>query len=347
MHRFVPAVLIALLAAVPALAGPQYSTNFNNSGQVNTTTPQSRSGSGPLPWSNGTGTFDGHAYSSFGYLTGSTRIDCLWESGFSGSFGSSTKAFASTDDILISGPGGSVHGTLHVLVSADFDGSGGFPDNGAGYSGTYWFYAGSAQASAYGQVNWYKTTMNASGWLSGVNSRSFNIDIPLEANYPVNTPIFFQISLELDAGCYGNVGWNPGMSQSRGKVRFGSNGAFMDLPAGYSVNSASWGIQDNVVGVEGEPKVTALRLQVAGANPTSGESRLRLALPGAARVRAEVFDVSGRVVRSLSDDWMDAGIRELRWDGRDAGGVTVRAGLYFARVTAGGESVTTRVVRAR
>jgi hypothetical protein len=52
-------------------------------------------------------------------------------------------------------------------------------------------------------------------------------------------------------------------------------------------------------------------------------------------------------VRRLLDEWQDAGTHELRWDGRDPNGAYAAAGLYFARVMAGEENATVRVVRVR
>jgi flagellar hook assembly protein FlgD len=50
-------------------------------------------------------------------------------------------------------------------------------------------------------------------------------------------------------------------------------------------------------------------------------------------------------VRSVFDGWQGQGTHEFRWDGRDEGGATVPAGLYFTRVSAMGASVSVRVVR--
>lgn len=349
-----PVLLLAItfLAAAPALAGPQYTTEFNAAGQITQATPQNRTVSGALPWSWGSGTFVGNAYAGPARVNTSTHTDCNWEGGFSGNFGSWTKAGASTDDFIITGPSGPVHGTIYLRVSAGFDGGGGFPDNNAGYAGAFYFNAGSPYLNAVGQVSWGQFTTSGLWWLGGVTTRSFDVVVPLEANYPVNAPFTFHIDTELSAGCYGNAAYNPGWAQTDGGsgagVSLGSSGVVMDLPAGYTLNSVAWNIQDNaVVGVDDAPRVTALRLQLAGANPVFGAARLRLSLPQSSRVRATVYDAMGRSVRSLLDGWQEQGTHELHWDGRDEGGATVRAGLYFAMVEAMGEAVTLRVVRVR
>jgi hypothetical protein len=59
----------------------------------------------------------------------------------------------------------------------------------------------------------------------------------------------------------------------------------------------------------------------------------------------EVYDVTGRLVRSLS---LPAEARTVAWDGRSTSGTTVGAGVYLARWSAPDrESATARVVRLR
>ena len=69
---------------------------------------------------------------------------------------------------------------------------------------------------------------------------------------------------------------------------------------------------------------------------------LRIASPGLARVR--VFDLAGRHVATLLDGSVEAGERELIWDGLDVAGHPVASGVYLARAEAGGEVATRRLV---
>jgi flagellar hook assembly protein FlgD len=55
-----------------------------------------------------------------------------------------------------------------------------------------------------------------------------------------------------------------------------------------------------------------------------------------------VFDVAGRLVRTLVDEGMPQGSHEAVWDGRDAKGRGVGSGTYLARLEFGG---TVEVVR--
>ena len=65
-------------------------------------------------------------------------------------------------------------------------------------------------------------------------------------------------------------------------------------------------------------------------------------------VRVHVFDVSGRLVRTLVDSkYQTAGSRTLVWSGRDDNGSPVASGVYFFRVDIGGESMKRNVVLLR
>jgi len=60
-----------------------------------------------------------------------------------------------------------------------------------------------------------------------------------------------------------------------------------------------------------------------------------------------VYDVRGRKVRSLVSRPEAAGLREVRWDGRDDRGQRVASGVYFVRLRAEAEVRLGRVVLAR
>jgi sucrose-6-phosphate hydrolase SacC (GH32 family) len=75
-----------------------------------------------------------------------------------------------------------------------------------------------------------------------------------------------------------------------------------------------------------------LGLMVLGTG-TPDRVTLRLDLPGPTRVKLEVFDASGRHVRTLADETFAAGRVSRVWDGRDDHGASVGAGIYFARMS--------------
>jgi hypothetical protein len=88
-----------------------------------------------------------------------------------------------------------------------------------------------------------------------------------------------------------------------------------------------------------------IRLAAPAPNPSRGAARLALTLPRPASVRVEVFDATGRLVRGLFSGETGAGPLPLTWDGRDARGRRVSAGVYFVRAMAEGATATQRLVR--
>lgn len=81
------------------------------------------------------------------------------------------------------------------------------------------------------------------------------------------------------------------------------------------------------------PKVFALHTNRP--NPFARSTSMRFALPRSEHVRIEVFDLLGRRVRTVADGAFEAGEHERPWDGRDAGGALVPAGVYLTRMHAG------------
>ncbi len=73
----------------------------------------------------------------------------------------------------------------------------------------------------------------------------------------------------------------------------------------------------------------------ASPNPFRGETSLRLTLPEAARVRIGLYDSTGRLVRDLCQEMLQAGEHRFAWDGRTEGGARAPAGRYWARAEVG------------
>ncbi len=89
------------------------------------------------------------------------------------------------------------------------------------------------------------------------------------------------------------------------------------------------------------PAATALL--PAAPNPAHGVAHLRFALHERGPVRLAVYDIRGRLVRTLLRADAIAGTHGLVWDTRDASGHAVGAGLYLLRLETGGRAVTGRL----
>jgi len=93
------------------------------------------------------------------------------------------------------------------------------------------------------------------------------------------------------------------------------------------------------------PVVASTRLHAAVPNPFNPITRLRLDLAHDARVAWAIYDVHGRLVRTLAAGPLAAGVHHRTWDGTDGHGRPVASGVYFQRVLmAGGAPLTGKLV---
>jgi len=84
-------------------------------------------------------------------------------------------------------------------------------------------------------------------------------------------------------------------------------------------------------------------------NPSRrGEVTFALDLPAETEVRIDLFDLSGRRVRSIGPVRLASGIaRSLVWDGKDDDGDELPAGVFVYRLRAGGRETSGRLTRIR
>ena len=80
-------------------------------------------------------------------------------------------------------------------------------------------------------------------------------------------------------------------------------------------------------------------------NPAHGGNvSMSFALPKASPVKVALYDVTGRLVRTVADRAYDAGRYTLVWDGRDARGAALKPGVYLARFSSAGHTQSRRVL---
>ncbi|MCB1184310.1 hypothetical protein KDM41_12815, partial [bacterium] len=94
--------------------------------------------------------------------------------------------------------------------------------------------------------------------------------------------------------------------------------------------------------------VTApLALQPAWPNPAGGDVTFGFALPRAGHARLRVYDVAGRLVRTLIDGDVVAGAGARVWDGRADDGHPVAGGVYFFRLESPDGARTRKMILVR
>jgi subtilisin-like proprotein convertase family protein len=86
------------------------------------------------------------------------------------------------------------------------------------------------------------------------------------------------------------------------------------------------------VGVGGTQVPVVLEFAPVFPNPSRGGNvSMSFALPLASPVRVTLYDVGGRLVRTVADRAYAAGRYTLVWDGQDDRGMALRPGMYLAR----------------
>ena len=122
----------------------------------------------------------------------------------------------------------------------------------------------------------------------------------------------------------------------------------MDQPFGYT-NGALLTYSYSAVteGIEGVRSpgtevrlsgVPAARTQLLAnvPKPFNPSTEVHFQLEGTQRVHVSIYDVNGRLVRTLVDAVLPAGPHHRTWDGRDNGGRAMSSGAYYLRLVADG-----------
>jgi hypothetical protein len=134
--------------------------------------------------------------------------------------------------------------------------------------------------------------------------------------------------------------WSAVLPVVGGRVEIGLNA--------FTVNDA-WSVvisRDPTVSVaETERAPAGLALHGAFPNPFAPRTEIRLTASRLARVRLDLYDVAGRRVMKLWDGPLPAGRHSISWDGTDAAGHPVPAGVYFVRLSDGERTATAKLVR--
>ncbi len=104
-------------------------------------------------------------------------------------------------------------------------------------------------------------------------------------------------------------------------------------------------ISTGVAGGPGEARIFITRLEAPYPNPSRSSVTLRYQLATTGEARLDIYDITGRLVKSLPQGIVSAGaVRTFTWDGSDQLGRKVTAGVYFCRLTAGEKHKSIRFI---
>jgi hypothetical protein len=113
----------------------------------------------------------------------------------------------------------------------------------------------------------------------------------------------------------------------------------------YAFEDIGWLPRTTSVPPAAHPAIAALGPNAP--NPFNHATSIRFDLPQESQTDLDVYDVSGRMVRSLLHERFPAGSHVVVWDGIGADGQRVQGGVYFTRLKVGGEVRSRRIVLVR
>lgn len=119
---------------------------------------------------------------------------------------------------------------------------------------------------------------------------------------------------------------------------------FVPTASGFNINYFEVVSAPSAVLPDGGP--TRNLLYAAFPNPFNRTTAIRYDLQDRGPVRLSIFDVHGRLIKTLvAGETLDAGRHDVAWDGRDEAGRATSAGVYFYRLTLGRYAETRRLIR--
>jgi hypothetical protein len=89
---------------------------------------------------------------------------------------------------------------------------------------------------------------------------------------------------------------------------------------------------------------TKLELRPNYPNPFNPSTRISFTVPAHSHLILRVYDVGGRLVKTLIDRKQVAALVETSWDGTNAEGRFVGMGVYFARLQVEGTVLSQKMV---
>ena len=79
-------------------------------------------------------------------------------------------------------------------------------------------------------------------------------------------------------------------------------------------------------------------------NPFNPSTTIQYNVPRTGDVEVRIFDIQGRLVRSLSKSYQQAGVHSLVWDSRSNSGMVVASGTYFCQVLFNGTALVMKLI---
>ncbi|MCJ7498482.1 MAG: T9SS type A sorting domain-containing protein, partial [candidate division Zixibacteria bacterium] len=89
-----------------------------------------------------------------------------------------------------------------------------------------------------------------------------------------------------------------------------------------------------VIEVNTPSKPTVFSLSQNYPNPFNPKTLIKFTLPKDSWVKIEVYNILGQKVKTLVDERLTAGVKEVEWDSKGDNGLEVASGIYFYKIKA-------------
>jgi len=169
---------------------------------------------------------------------------------------------------------------------------------------------------------WY---LQRAGWCPGDKVDPWDIDVTAsvtpggEATFDYNVEDYFNFCCTCNPDCVSGVTCTDCMYNSTGHTE-----------PHYSIQAQLILYETSPVASAGEAaRAAAPRLFQNSPNPFRPSTWITYSIARAGEARLFIYDAAGRVIRTISRDYASAGTYRVSWDGKDARGRDVPAGVYF------------------
>nr|MBC8402604.1 T9SS type A sorting domain-containing protein [Candidatus Neomarinimicrobiota bacterium] len=201
---------------------------------------------------------------------------------------------------------------------------------------------GNTQLEGY-QLAWYDETFNYNIEYSDISDTLWPGTGNLNANPGFSDPANYEFQLQTNSVCIDAGSPNPyyndiedpanqGFAQypSRGTIR-NDIGVFGGPLAGEPFLRTSPVFKENIL----EEYLTLRTFP----NPFNSHMEIEFALPSAGRVRLSVYNLLGREIAILADEFYPSGLNRYNWNAQQ-----FSSGFYFARIETQNKSITQKVL---
>lgn len=154
------------------------------------------------------------------------------------------------------------------------------------------------------------------------------------------------LSGELEWETLSPPGWGPWAEDGQSAIYDPVHDRMVVFGGRYFYNDLNdaWVLTWGDTRTRGQQPITVTALQPAYPNPANPTVTIPFELATDGNVTLAIYDVAGRRVRTLVDEWTQSGTHLATWDGTGDGGERVASGVYFYRLQAPGITETRKVV---